>query len=72
LLTGDRIGPTSGSHNLASNERIEEGPSEFVYEPKHDRVSGEYENELTELIEHERVIRERGKVKERIRPSRWS
>jgi hypothetical protein len=24
LLTGDGIGPTSGSHNLASNERIEE------------------------------------------------
>jgi hypothetical protein len=24
LLAGDEIGPTSGSHNLASKERIEE------------------------------------------------
>jgi hypothetical protein len=46
-----------------NRKRKREGPSEFVYEPKHDRVSGEYENELTELIEHERVIWERGKEK---------
>jgi hypothetical protein len=35
-------------------------------------VRAERENELTVLVEHERVIRERGKEKERIRPSRWS
>jgi hypothetical protein len=33
-------------------------------------VRAEHENELTELVEHERVIREREKEKEGIRPSR--
>jgi hypothetical protein len=43
----------------------------FGYGPKHVRVRAEHENELTELVERERVIQERGKEKEGIRPSRW-
>jgi hypothetical protein len=35
-------------------------------------VRAERDNKLTVLVEHERVIRERAKEKERIRPSRWS
>jgi hypothetical protein len=34
-------------------------------------VRAEHENELTERIERERVIQERRKEKEGIRPSRW-
>jgi hypothetical protein len=34
-------------------------------------VRAEHENELIVLVEHERVIQERGKEKERIRLSRW-
>jgi hypothetical protein len=46
--------------------------SEFGYGPKQVRVRVEHENELTELVECERVIREQGKEIEGIRPSRWS
>jgi hypothetical protein len=35
-------------------------------------VRAERENELTELVEREQVIREREKEKEGIRPSRWN
>jgi hypothetical protein len=35
-------------------------------------VRAERENGLIALVEHERVIREREKEKEGIRPSRWS
>jgi hypothetical protein len=34
-------------------------------------VRAERENELTVLVEHERVILECGKAKEGFRPSRW-
>jgi hypothetical protein len=69
LLAGDEIGPTSGSHNLASKERIEEvtergnekGQVSSIMARKHDRVRAEYENELTELIEREPFIQEREK-----------
>jgi hypothetical protein len=46
--------------------------SEFSYGPKQVRVKAEHENEPTELVECEKVIREREKEKEGIRPSRWS
>jgi hypothetical protein len=35
-------------------------------------VRVERENELIELVEHERFIRERGKEKGVIKPSRWN
>jgi hypothetical protein len=35
-------------------------------------VKAEHENELIELVEHERVIRGREKQKGEIRPSGWS
>jgi hypothetical protein len=35
-------------------------------------MRAECENEPTELVERERVIQERGKEKEGIRPSHWS
>jgi hypothetical protein len=47
-----------------------EWPSEFGYGPKQVRVRAEHENGLIALVEHERVIREREKEKEGIRPSR--
>jgi hypothetical protein len=39
--------------------------------PKQVRVRAERENELTVLVERERVIQERRKEKEGIRPSHW-
>jgi hypothetical protein len=44
-----------------NGKRKREWPSEFGYGPKQDRVRAEHENELTELVEHERFIREREK-----------
>jgi hypothetical protein len=49
-----------------------EWPSEFTYGPKQVQVRAEHENGLIALVEHEQVIRERGKEKEGIRPSCWS
>jgi hypothetical protein len=46
--------------------------SDFGCGPKQVRVKAEHENEVTELVEHERFIREREKEKERMTPSRWS
>jgi hypothetical protein len=58
-------------HRRGNGKTKRERPSEFGYGLKQVWVRVEHGNELTELVEHEQFIRERGKEKGGIRPSRW-